>query len=470
MFVGREQELKALEDLYVRAETGFQMVVVYGRRRVGKTALLQRFSEGKPTLFFTAQQQVDVDNLRDFTRAVAEHFGLPESTPPFGNWNDALAYVAERARGEHLLFVFDKFPYAAGSDTGLPSVLQVDIDHLFLGTDCLMVLCGSNQGFMESEVLGERSPLYGRRTAQLRLEPFDYLDAARMMPPCSPQERISYYAAFGGTPYYLGTIDLSSTFEENVARLYFSRTGLMYDEPGMLMRQELRDPSTYTSVLRAIARGASRASRIADQTNVRQSSLTAYLRTLCELGIVERLVPHGESERSKRSIYRIADPAFSFWFRFVAPATTAVEAGMGEQVCVRLMSDQRRRDYEGHLFERVCQQWVVRQARAGALPLMVTKVDSWWGTDPAMREQADVDVVASDELGGRDVLVGECKWRERFEEAEAVDTLRRRAPLVGNYPSRWYYMFSKHPASKASLEKAKDVGDVRFVCADELFG
>lgn len=444
------------------------MVVVYGRRRVGKTALLQHFSEDKPTLFFTAQQQADIDNLRDFTRAIVEKFGLPEATPPFATWNDALSYIAQRSRGEHLLFIFDEFPYAAASSAGLPSALQVAIDHSFRETDCLMVLCGSNQGFMEGEVLGEKSPLYGRRTAQLHLEPFDYLDAARMLPPCTPQERISYYAAFGGTPYYLEALDRSSPFEQNVARLYFSRTGLMYDEPAMLLRQELRDPSTYSSVLRAIAHGANRLNLIADHAHVQTSSLTAYLRTLCDLGIVECLVPHGEPERSKRSIYRIADPV-SFWYRFVSPVATAVEAGLGEQASARLMADQRRTEYEGHIFERVCQQWVVRQAQAGTLPLMVTNVDSWWGTDTAVHERADIDVVASDEIGKRDVLVGECKWREDFDETDAVDTLRRRAPLVGEYPNRWYYLFSKHQVGRVSQKKAKAAGDLCLVCADDLF-
>lgn len=304
MFVGRKAELRTLQDLYARASQGFQMLVVYGRRRVGKTALLQHFSVGRPTLFFAAQQQADVDNLRDFTRAVVEHYGLPRDTPPFATWDAALGYVAERSAGEHLLFVFDEFPYAAGTCPGLPSTLQVTIDHAFLQTDCLMVLCGSNQGFMESEVLGEKSPLYGRRTAQMKLRPFDYQDAALMLPDCTPQQRVSYYAVFGGTPYYLRALDGTATFEENVTRLFFQSTGLMYDEPSMLLRQELRDPSTYSTVLRAIAGGATRANRIADQTHVATSSLTAYLRVLCDLGIVERAVPHGEPERSKKSIDR----------------------------------------------------------------------------------------------------------------------------------------------------------------------
>ena len=469
MFVGREAELRSLEGLYARAAQGFQMLVVYGRRRVGKTALLQRFSAGKPTLFFAAQQQADVDNLRDFTRVVAGHYDLPQTMPPFPTWEDAFEFLAKRAAGEHLVFVFDEFPYAAEANPVLPSALQIAIDHSFLQTDCLMILCGSNQGFMEGKVLGEKSPLYGRRTAQLKLQPFDYLDAARMLPDCTPQERVSYYAAFGGTPYYLGALDGSATFEQNVSRLFFEGTGLMYGEPTMLLRQELRDPSTYSSVLRAIAGGATRANTIADQAHVQTSSITAYLRNLCELGIVERVVPHGEAVRSKKSIYRVADPAFAFWFRFVAPFATAVEAGLGGQVATRVLVDQRRADYEGHIFERVCQQWVVRQAQAGTLPLMVTTVDSWWGTDPVARETCDVDVVAADDFGKKDVLVGECKWRESFDESDALKTLQRRAPLVGDYERRWYYVFSKWPVGKASRRKAGAATDVRFVSAADLY-
>lgn len=469
MFVGREAELRSLEDLYSRAAQGFQMLVLYGRRRVGKTALLQHFSADKPTLFFAAQQQADVDNLRDFTRVVAVHYDLPQTTPPFFTWDDALEFVAKRAVGERLVFVFDEFPYASEASPNLPSALQVAIDHAFLQTDCLMILCGSNQGFMESEVLGEKSPLYGRRTAQMKLQPFDYFDAARMLPECTAQERVSYYAAFGGTPYYLRAIDRTATFEQNVSRLFFQDTGLMYGEPAMILRQELRDPSTYSSVLRAIAGGATRANTIADQAHVQTSSIAAYLRNLCELGIVERAVPHGEPARSKKSIYRIADPAFAFWFRFVAPFATAVETGLGEQVASRVLGDQRRADYEGHVFERVCQQWVVRQARGGALPLMVTTVDSWWGTDPVARETCDVDLVASDDFGKKDVLVGECKWRESFDESDALKTLQGRAPLVGDYERRWYYVFSKWPASEASLRKAEAAGNVRFVSAGEMY-
>lgn len=469
MFVGREAELRTLEDLYERAAQGFQMLVVYGRRRVGKTALLQRFSAGKPALFFAAQQQADVDNLRDFTHVVAARYDLPDTTPPFATWEDALGFVAKRAAGEHLVFVFDEFPYAAEASPGLPSALQIAIDHAFLQTDSLMILCGSNQGFMERKVLGEKSPLYGRRSAQMKLRPFDYLDAARLLPDCTPQERVSYYAAFGGTPYYLRALEGSATFEQNVTRLFFQDTGLMYGEPMMLLRQELRDPSTYSSVLRAIAGGATRANTIADQAHVQTSSITAYLRNLCDLGIVERAVPHGEPERSKKSIYRVADPAFAFWFRFVAPFATAVESGLGEQVAARVLGDQRRATYEGHVFERVCRQWVVRQARARALPLMVTTVDSWWGTDPVARQTCDVDVVASDDFGKEDVLVGECKWRESFDESDALETLRERAPLVGDYERRWYYVFSKWPAGETSLRKAETMGDVQFVSAGEMY-
>lgn len=467
MFVGRDEELRILQELYDKARGGFQLAVVYGRRRVGKTALLERFSGDKPTLFFTAQIQSDVDNLRDFTAAVAAHVGLPDSMPSFASWRDALRFVAQAARGDHLLLVFDEFPYAAASDASLPSALQVAIDHDFKGTNCLMVLCGSDQGFMESKVLGEKSPLYGRRSAQLKLLPFDYLDAARMMPACPPQERMSYYAGLGGTPYYLAALDPTKGYVQNMTALFFDRTGLMFEEPSMLLRQELREPAVYSSVMRALANGATRSNQIADRASVSPSSITAYLKTLIDLGIVERVVPHGEPSKSRRSIYRIADPAFSFWYRFVAPYVTAVENGLGSQVAERLLSGSRRLEYEGHVFERICREWVVRQARKGALPLTVTNVGSWWGTDPVAHEQADIDVVASDEIE-HDVLLGECKWRNSVNVSEAVSVLQARSSLMGRYHRQWLYLFTKARVGE-DVAQRRTSDDIRLVCAEDMY-
>ena len=465
-FVGREDELAALDRLY--ASGRFEMMVLYGRRRVGKTALLERFCADKNPLWFTAQVQSDADNLRDFSRAAFARFDMPASLPPFGTWGDALQFVAERGGDGPFIFVFDEFPYAAHANPALPSALQVAIDRMFGKTRCLLVLCGSNQGSMENEVLGEKSPLYGRRTAQLKLEPFDYLDAARMLPDCPPQERVAYYASLGGTPYYLAGVEAGRTYVENMGALFFERTGLMFDEPSMLMRQELREPALYGSVLRAIAGGANRSNEIADRAGIPLSSITAYLKTLSELGLVERCVPFGEGERSKRSIYRVKDPAFLFWYRFVAPHIAGIEGGLGERLAGRLLEGDARSEYEGHLFERVCRQWVLRQARRGALPLDPTAVGSWWGTDPAVRAQTDIDLVAADDIGGS-LLLGECKWRNEVDETDVVRTLLDRQRLIPGYGKRWSYLFTKGRVSDVTARKFADRPDVAFVCAQDLY-
>ena len=189
MFVGRESELAALERLY--RKDGFQMAVVYGRRRVGKTTLIDEFAKSKPSLFFTAQEKSAVLNLRLFSQAAYAHFDLPASTGAFETWADALSFVAERAKDapERLVLVFDEFPYAAAAEPSLPSAFQIAIDHAFKGANVCVVLCGSNEGFMESEVLGRKSPLYGRRTAQIKLQPFDCFDAALMLPSCTIEDK-----------------------------------------------------------------------------------------------------------------------------------------------------------------------------------------------------------------------------------------------------------------------------------------
>ncbi len=466
MFVGRKKELEVLEGLY--ASPSFEMVVLYGRRRVGKTALIEKFSQGKNVLFFTAQMQSDKDNLADFSLLAARQFGLPETTPPFASWLDAFGFVAESAQGKPFALVVDEFPYACKGNSALPSTVQVAIDKVFKATSMLLVLCGSNQGFMEDEVLGEKSPLYGRRTAQLKLGPFDYRDAARMMPDCSPEERLSYYASLGGTPYYLEGIDHGKSYIENMIDLFFSPTGRMFDEPMMLMRQELREPTVFNSIMRAIARGANRPNLIADAVGVTQTSVAFYLKTLASLGLVEKRVPLGESERSKKGIYRISDPAFLFWYRFVAPYVSMVEKGLGANIAKRLLKGERRLEYEGHVFERVCLEWVLRQAEKGALPIEPTAVGSWWGTDPIARETCDIDVAALDDIDKK-ALVGECKWRKDFNESKTLQTLTDRCRLLAGYGAYERYLFTKEPVSKNTREREADTAGLHFVTVAEMY-
>lgn len=468
IFVGRKRELATMESLY--STSSFEMLVLYGRRRVGKTSLIEEFAKNKNVLYFTAQLQADADNLFDFSHMVIARFDPPESTPPFASWVDAFAFISDRARENRLVVVIDEFPYACKSNPGLSSTFQISINRYFKSTNIFLTLCDSGQGFMESEVLGEKSPLYGRRTAQIKLKPFDFIEAARMMPDCSPEDKMSYYASLGGTPYYLEGIKDDLSYSENMATLYFFPTGRMFDEPSMLMRQELREPLVFSSVMRAIASGANKHVQIANAVGISQGSLGFYLKSLVSLGLIEKIVPFGESERSKRGIYRICDPAFLFWYRFVAPYASVVEKGLGRNLAVRLLSDssERRSEYEGHLFERICAEWLIRQGIAHRLPLEMTAIGSWWRADPVTHQTCDIDIVAADDLDKK-LLVGECKWRNSINETKVLETLSDRCRLIPGYHVYERYLFTKHPVSKATRTHAASDTQLHLISVDDLY-
>lgn len=466
MFVGRELELSKLESLY--SQGGFQMAVVYGRRRVGKTTLINEFCRGKKTLSFTALEQSDTDNLVDFNRTISDFFGLPSSIGGFSTWIDALSYVANRARSERFIFVFDEFPYAAQRNEALPSIFQVEIDRVFKDTNAFLILCGSNQGFMESEVLGRKSPLYGRRTVQIKVGNLGFRDAAKMLPGLGPQDLFRFYGCFGGVPYYLQQVDPRESLRENLARLYFDPMGFLFEEPYGLLRQEFQEPALYNSILRAIAAGANRAKQIADRTGIAQTSLPRYLRALEEIGIIEKVVPFGENvETSKRGIYRLSEPCYAFWFRFVMPFTSDIESGLGRAVANALPEDQLS-EYLGHRFEALCAEWLAEKARMGALPVPATAISSWWGTNPAKRAQDDIDVLAADRVS-KQLVIGECKYRESFDETAEIADLESKRDLVKGYVATHFVLFSKHEVSGETRKKLIDRTDWQLVTLDDMY-
>ena len=470
MFVGREKELAQLNRMY--AKNGFQMAVVYGRRRVGKTTLIDAFASDKPTLYFTAQQRSSLQNLVHFSRAIYSFFGLPGDTGAFPDWRSAFSFIADVAKqrdDEPFLLVFDEFPYAAETEPSLPSVLQIAIDHGLSATNVRIILCGSNEGFMEGEVLGRKSPLYGRRTMQLKVKPFDCFDAALMLPGLSPEQSITYYSTFGGTPYYLAQIDAGATYEENVTELLFDTSGILYEEPLMLLRQELREPALYNSILDAIGSGETSPKRIAERAGVNASSMSKYLKMLLDLGIVKREVPFGEnSSTSRRALYTLEDPFFAYWYAFVSKSVGAIEAGAGSAAACGSAFGQALQTYVGRQFEAVCGQWVVRANAKGELPFLASSFGRWWGTDSRDKTETDIDLIAADKES-KAILLGECKWRNSFNESRAVELLERRALLVKGYSRRSFFLFTKEPVSESTQKKAKARDDLTLVTAGEMF-
>jgi len=465
MFVGRETELQTLEELY--SKISFQMAVIYGRRRVGKTTLISKFTEKKPVVFFSAQEANDNTNLRLFSRALYNYFQISHTFPSFANWNDAFDFVAEKAKGERFILVMDEFPYAVGVNKELKSLLQNTIDHKLKDTNLFIILCGSHVGFMEDEVLGYKSPLFGRRTAQLNIHGFDYLDASKMLSCYDAEDLVRLYACVGGTPQYLSQIDTEKSVEGNLADLFFRTAGYLYDEPLMLLKQELREPAMYNSIIAAIAGGASRLNDIATRVGAERSTVIKYLDTLLNLKLLRKEYPFGDNPaKSRKGVYTIADNCYRFWFRYVFPERTAIEQGVGKEALDIALRDINR--YIGKPFEDICYQYMIRKNIQRGLPFVFTRSGRWWGNNKETKSQDEVDLVLSSS-DNKNIILAECKWRNDVKDVSALDVLMNKASLFDHYEHKYYYLFSKVGFSDQCRKLAEHHKNVELINLAGLF-
>jgi uncharacterized protein len=332
-FIGRQRELAVLQEL---ADSGKpELFVLYGRRRVGKTELLQQLCAGRRAAYFLAAQVRDKDNLRAFRKVLEEALGDPLiGSIEFPDWTAALSYAAERTGSERLVLVLDEFPYLCEANPGLPSLLQRFWDLRGKRSSLMLVLCGSQVSFMEKEVLAERSPLFGRRTGQRRLEPLSPAESLGFFGKWPREQALLAYGIVGGMPAYLGRFDERGTVEENLMREVLRPEGYLFDEVHYLLHTELTNPSTYSSILAAVARGAERVGDVALAVGVDSPTANKYLHVLRELRLVAREVPLTDPDplRSRRGVYRIADRFVAFHFRHVQPHLSSIEAGRGARV------------------------------------------------------------------------------------------------------------------------------------------
>lgn len=467
MFVARTRELGILEEAY--ASNAFQMVIVYGRRRVGKTRLLQEFCSHKPNvIYFTARETSSSRNLQLLSQALVD---APESavgaTPVYPNMDAALRAAFARGQSERLVFVIDEFPYLAASNPEVPSLLQELIDKRHGSSHLMLILCGSSMSFMEHRVLGHKSPLYGRRTAQIKLEPFDAMDAALMLPGSDPIRAVELYSLVGGVPLYLEQLDAAHTTEWNISHRMLGQGRFLYAEPENFLLQEVRSPALYNAVTDAVASGCTRANDIASACGMGSAAVAAYLKSLVELGIVGRFEPVGPHSR-KDVRYYLTDSLFRFWHTFVPRYGTLVDTGMEAQAARRIVTRDLS-TYVGHAFEVICQQWVRRMMASGAIDIMPRELGSWWGTNPVRHERTDIDVVARG-LDG-ELLVGECKWEAAPVGSDVIGVLARRASLVdADATDVRLVVFSKSGFTNECKAEAHRRDNVRLVSAEEIFG
>lgn len=436
MFLGREKELEALERMY--AKDSFQMAVVYGRRRIGKTSLLNEFVKNKKALYLPAEEVNDSLNLKKFSEKLGHMLDI-KNFPTVNDWNDFFSIIKEKFAQENLVLVIDEYPYAASANKSLNSILQHVIDYKFKSTNIFLILCGSSMSFMENQVLGEKSPLFGRRTGQLKINPLDYYDAAKFYPNISDEDKIRYYATVGGTPYYLSLIDDKLTFEENLKELYFEINGYLLNEGTLLMKQEFREPANYNAVLQAIASGSVTLNEIAGFTKLENSLISKYLLTLQELNYIERVIPFGANPlKGKKSHYQITENFIAFWYRYVLSIRTEIERGNGS-IYFALALDNLN-EFIGPVFEEITRQYLRRMNAVMSLPFVAKSFGKWWGRG-RFGEVQEIDVVV-ESVTGKELLIGECKWTTALKVNKTVETLKERASLFDKYTT-YKYLFSK---------------------------
>ena len=455
MFVGRHQELEQLNQAY--QENDFQFTVIYGRRRIGKTSLINEFLKDKKAIYYVALEENAEDNLKRFSDAISIFKNTDQGgKEKFANFEECFKEITRLAQKQRVILVIDEFPYLAKAYPTISSMLQSYIDHEFKETNLFLILCGSSMSFMERQVLGYQSPLYGRRTLALKLEPFKLSEAHEMLPKLSKEDAFIINTVCGGVPQYLSYMSDSMSVADNIKKNFLSKSGRLFDEPNNLLQQELRDPTNYNSIINAIASGASKHSKIAQSAHLQTGPLTTYLNNLIDLGIVEKKLPVTEQKksRSKNIVYRICDGMFRFWYTFVGKQTDLIERGLTDLAWVKVQKNLS--DFMGPEFEKYSQDFMWSQdMNEKIVPNPFIHLGNWWGTDKRTHQQVELDIVGfSDDE--RDGYFGECKWKNELISRSVLEKLITNSEIF-KYPIKHYYLFSKSGFTDSCQELAEKI-------------
>jgi AAA+ ATPase superfamily predicted ATPase len=460
-FLGRERELKLLRNELEAAKPS--LVILFGRRRIGKSRFLRELAKGRDEIYFQATRVSSLLNLEQFKAEVGKTIGFKPQLNALSNWEGVFHYVAEHT-AEHpgLIVTIDEFPYLLDDEPALPSILQKFWDSGALGQGAMkLILCGSAVSQME-ELLAERNPLYGRKTLSLDMKQLPLSDVAKFFPEYSAEDIIKVYAIFGGIPYHLQLCNPSASLRENVVNLLLTETGTLIDEPNMLLQTELREPTFYSSILAAVSDGCNSKSEIANRLGVKADNIGPYMAKLLALDHISNRKSLDADEKGRNRRYRVADRLISFWHRFVRPNLTAISSGFGGDVYDRVVEPQFS-EFMGIEFEGIALEYAKLHIQE-ILGVPAQEVGQIWG-------HADFDIDVAGRLLNGAYFFGECKWKTSSIDLGHVRQLRERSEKTTYGKSaadKLFLFFSRFGFSSDVIDLAREEKQLHLLTPENL--
>ncbi len=458
-FIDRENDLAWLENEYHKKGAGF--IVIYGRRRVGKTTLIEEFIRDKKAIYFMADKQVEKELINRFNQAMSRSIDDPlMSDLTFNSWETLFEYWLGKEKFQtKIVVVIDEFQYLAKVNPAFPSILQRIWDERLKKKNIFLILCGSLVNMMYSTTLSYKSPLYGRRTGQMKLEPVTFHDYMKFLPKVPSEKRLEYYAITGGIPKYIETLSPVKNLLDNIHENILSKNSYLYDEPRYILNEEVTETLNYFSILKTIACGEHKIGNIASKIGIKANILTKYLDMLINLGIIERQVPVTEKnpEKSKMGLYYIKDHYFRFWFRYVFPYQSYLEIQEKDYVLSIIKEDFS--NFTGAVYEKVCLENIPILIKEEKLPFTPEKWGRWW------MKNEEIDIIAINDRT-REILFAECKWSTKLVGLNILDELREKSKMVNwNMDNRveYFALFSRKGFTKELEIKAKKENILLFI-------
>lgn len=465
-FVGRNPELALLEKLYNSKK--FEMLIMHGRRRVGKSYLLGHFAKlhRKNTVYFTGDKSSEKTNVQTFCDELNKVLHAGDFVNSFEKWSDVYSFLKNTEISERLVIIIDEFTYLYNSNPAYDSGLQIAIDTILRKKNIFLILCGSEVSVIEDIIDNSSKPLYGRKTAEIKLMPFSYKDARAFFPNYSNEEVITVYSIAGGIPFYLSLFDSRCSIKENIVTHCLSTTGVLFNEIETLLRMELKETYFYKNIMLAINAGASTFNLIKDKVGEEPAKVAKYLNVLCNLGFIKKENPCGQKQNSRNTLYSIYDNYFAFYFMFIFKKQNMLNGLISPELFYeREITKEKLNTFIGHRFEGVCESYLRDLFYNGKMPFFAENLGRWWGNNPVLKKQEEIDILAIDD---ENALFCECKYTsEKFDEKQLKDL--EDSSLCINREKKYFMIFSKNGISRGVEKKICGNEMYTVITLDELF-